>query len=218
MSLKKIVESGNVNFVKWILEEFDVDTSRVVLHDLCKLCSVGMLELLVAHGVDVNKFHDGETAFHAAIRVRFTNPIGILYDHANVNLTTSNGETPLYLSVITHNFGLMRRLLDDPRIDVNVKDNVGDTILHDVCRRQLINLIKVFLERDDIDVNAQNDDGETPLMTACCSGNVSIAETLLTRTDINPTLIDNNGKTIHEYIVDTNSEYLMTLLQAVLAN
>lgn len=216
MSLQKIIESGNIKFVRWILEEFKPDTSAVVLHNLCRAGKSKMIELLIAHGVDVDKYHNGETAFHVAVKVRSTNCAEVLYDHVNINLKTRLGETALSLAL--HGYtSFARRLLNDPRVDINAKDNCGDTILHDICWKNYSSLINIIFGRADININAQNSLGETPLMVACSYNNVSAAEALLTRDDIDLTLTDNKGGTIHEYIALTGSEYFMTLFRAVQA-
>ena len=65
----------------------------------------------------------------------------------------------------------------DPRI-VNMKDNHGDTPLHEACIRGNVEIVKELLNQD-ADPDAENNDGVNPLGTACMGNYVEVVKAIL---------------------------------------
>lgn len=63
-------------------------------------------------------------------------------------------------------------------IDVNARNDKGDTALICACSQNRVACVKLLLEAG-ADVNAQNDKGETALICACCLGNEACIKLLL---------------------------------------
>lgn len=162
MSLQKIVDSGNDEFIKWIIEEFDPDTSALFLHGVCKNYDTATLKILVERVSDVDRFLHGETAFHVSIRLRCKQCSYILFDYVDKNLATDTGESPLHLAVAQYNIGLLHALLSNRDVNVNVQNANGDTALHYCCRYDDSMPLAFLLSHPNIKTNIRNKNDMTP--------------------------------------------------------
>lgn len=68
----------------------------------------------------------------------------------------------LLTSVKSNNMGRLNYALSDPDVDINTRDNDGNTSLHYAARLAEIKLVKVLVN-DGIDVNSRNRYGDTAL-------------------------------------------------------
>jgi NTE family protein len=88
---------------------------------------------------------------------------------APVNVQGRNGVTQLHTAVLDEDVEKIKELLQDPRIDVNIQDDNGDTPLHlTLCARypspsHRKEMFQLLIEHPDIDVNIQNKVGDTPV-------------------------------------------------------
>lgn len=202
MSLQKIIDSGNVEFVRWILDEFNPDTTELTVHHLCVNNRFEMVELLIRYVDNVDKIYHGYTAFQVALRTNSIECANILYDHANINLRDDYDCSPLGTTIIYHQKDMFAKLIDDPRLDINVQDKNGNTILHDICCWALdskLEMLKLILDKFAFDINLQNNNGFTLLICACKAGSEDYAKFLLKRDDVDVLLTDSNGHTAKDW-------------------
>ncbi|CAG0903897.1 unnamed protein product [Cyprideis torosa] len=71
-----------------------------------------------------------------------------------------------------------KRLIQDGAVDVDWKDQWGDTLLHIAADKGQSSIVKLLLQKG-FDVNKGNDEGDTPLFFAVRSGSLECVEVLL---------------------------------------
>jgi ankyrin repeat protein len=136
----------------------------------------------------------------------------------DVNVTNSEGYTPLHLAVHPKcKMVLMKKILAKTNSE-NVNkpiDEYGQTALHLAIYNQSEFAVKELLKRDDVDVNVKNNNNGTALHYACCRKNIPIdlfTKILEKSTDINAK--DENGCTaLHLAIALENRTAVEELLK-----
>ncbi len=98
-------------------------------------------------------------------------------------------------SIRTNSLDSMEKLLKLPGLDINVKDNVGDTALLLAAKSGHKKVIELLLKYPGIDVNAKNTSGETALISAVRSGSKEIVEFLLKQPGVDVNTKSNTGVT-----------------------
>ncbi len=144
----------------------------------------------------VNKSSDsyyfGETALSYAIKVNNEVAVKYLLDYgADVNVKNNNDEAPLLTllrsetnleSFFTLNdnvrLNILKELLKQPKIDLNVKDNDGNTPLFFAIKTNNTRAMKRLLKLG-ADVNAKNNNGDTPLICAVKKRNIDMVKHLI---------------------------------------
>lgn len=112
-------------------------------------------------------------------------------------------------------------MLIEEILDMNAKNDYGESLLHAACRWKKLELVKFLLARgekyrtkmvvsvllgDEVfykkvvsnaiaDINSLNNDGMTPLHCACCFGSVELVVLLLEMPEINLNIQDKCGNT-----------------------
>ena len=104
----------------------------------------------------------------------------------NLNMQTLKSNTILYKVCEKGDYTTLDLLLtkSDINIDVNLKNEIGDTPLHVACANGHSRVVDLLTKSDiDIDVNLKNEIGDTPLHVACANGHSRVVD-LLTKSDI----------------------------------
>jgi hypothetical protein len=141
----------------------------------------------------------------------------------NNNNYSHNGQSKKMLSIIN-------LLLDNPKIDPNLKDRFGITPLHEAIFKytptnNMFSIIKSLVKNNKIDVNVKNNVGNTPLVFAINKytndiDTMRIIELLLDNgADINLTS-NSNSSLLHEvvqkYINDNNNNNMFRVVEYLL--
>lgn len=144
-TVKFLIEKGaNVNFVD--------DRGRTALHEAAARGELEVVRVLVNMGVDVNvRDNDGNTALHILSSDRS------LYDWRRQ-----------IRAIDTDSFDRRENRLIEwflkNGVDVNARNNDGDTALHEAAFRGRPGVVKALLEKGmNIDINAQDKEGRTGL-------------------------------------------------------
>ncbi|KAK7094581.1 uncharacterized protein [Littorina saxatilis] len=202
--------------VAQLLLQFRADintTSReghTPLHMARTQSNTDIVRLLVANRADVNVTNtNNNTPLHCACYGNKANNVRLLLDHgADVNVQNKHGETALHVACWFCNTDVVRLLLgckdavsvsDDEgkspstvmcepsaKVDINMKDNKGETALYKACEAGHIGAVRLLLQQENIDVNAASDGSWSPLLMVCIVGPTDIAQLhLLHKADVN---------------------------------
>ena len=128
------------------------------------------------------------TLLHWAADFRLAGMVAILLNRPgiNVNILDECGLTPLGIAIDGAVIEVIDLLLEDPRIDINIKGDNGQGYLHHIVlleNKELLPVFKKILNHPNIDVNTKTDQGSTPLHYAC-TRNHEFVQLLLEREDI----------------------------------
>ena len=106
----------------------------------------------------------------------------------------SKDSTPLVVAIDKGFNDILKYLLKQDNINVNLQDNLGLTPLGAACKNKRFEIVKILSQRQDIDVNALSK-GSTPLVNAVYGGCINIVKHLLKQDKIQVNLCDDTGQT-----------------------
>ena len=152
-AIAKAVKQGNNHIVKLLLSTDKVEVNATLLRQAIWEGNEETVRLLIDHNkFDVNAIED----------VRYRN------------------STALFCAARNRRKGVMKLLLGTEDVDVNAKDEEGNTALQEATRRGYCDVVEVMLTSEKVDVNAKDDDGNTALHEAASRGYSDIVEVMLT--------------------------------------
>jgi len=95
-----------------------------------------------------------------------------------INKVDIKGETLLcYCSKMGYET-LVKIILENPEVDVNLGNDCNTTPLINACMNEHLNIIKLLLDMPKIDINLSDEFGMTPLASATITGNKEIIDIL----------------------------------------
>ena len=142
--------------------------------------SVAMLELLVAHGADVNLAWRGQTPLHRAAMEGDVRRIDYLLAHgANIEARGISGQTPLYVAAETGHLNSMKSLLGHGAV-LDVQNSVGWTPLYEAVAYGHADVVE-FLLNSGKSPDGITPGGFSPLHIAALHGQAAMATLLLSR-------------------------------------
>ena len=138
------------------------------LHEACKS---GILEFVIylieERKCDLNsKNPAGEIPLHIACRLGYSSLTQMLCTSQNVNITSSNGSSPLHIACDNERKDIVIFLIQQMHARCNIQDENGELPLHIACRK--LTLTEVMLLSDDCDVNTVSHKRERPFDIAVC--------------------------------------------------
>ncbi|KAG5982843.1 hypothetical protein E4U55_001250 [Claviceps digitariae] len=142
--------------------------------------NIDMIDLLLAHGADVNATDDdGWSALLHAARHRRRDAVEALLCHgADHSATNRFGSTALHLASIEGNVDIVNLLLTSGA-DYTIGDKSGWSPMHMAARANRSNVVELFLRIPRIDINVQDHNGRTPFYHAVMRGHVDVVNVFL---------------------------------------
>ena len=129
--------------------------------------NIGVVQLLLEHGVDVEAPWRSDTVLHIAAGRKHTAMVQLLLDHnADVHARSRRGLTALGIAAgMDGSEGIIQMLLDRGA-DIEDKSlNESETPLHTAARLGSLDNVRALIEKG-ADIDARNSNGETPLIRA----------------------------------------------------
>ena len=152
------------------------------LHNAASHNRWGCLKLLLNHkGVQVNAVaKNGATALNVSASEGYIECVRLLLGIRDVDLNhKSCGWSPLNAAVERAHPVIVNALLGNSGVDVNTRNNIGETPLHNAAYSGVLGCTKFLLEAPGIDLNAVSNSGHTPLNMAAHSGSFLCLKALL---------------------------------------
>lgn len=126
----------------------------------------------------------------------------LLARHADPNAQDMSGMTPLLVACEQGFLKIAKRLLDNPRVEIDHRECAGATALWMAAQKGHDVLVHLLLSQN-ADPNATDGQRKTPLLAAAEHGHLACVEALLPSThDVN--LPDKFGKTAIQYACEKN--------------
>ncbi|NGX49248.1 MAG: hypothetical protein K940chlam5_00844 [Candidatus Anoxychlamydiales bacterium] len=148
-------------------------------------------ELLQQEDIDVNAKNEFDrSALTYASREGHLKIVQILLQQKGIEISIE----ALIIALRAGHLEIAQELLQTD-IDVNEKDNYGDTALSCASDDGHLKIVEILLQRDNIDFNVKNSFEATPLILASRSGYLEIVELLLKQEKIDITVKDSEGNT-----------------------
>jgi uncharacterized protein len=138
------------------------DLCGSALHAAARIGNSEAAILLLAKNAPTNnRDRNGFTPLLLAVFENYSNFVDVLH----VNLGAVNGATPLSIAASRGYDTIARKLLSRQDIDVNSRDDIGNTPLTEAARAQKTAIASLLLKRG-AQVNIRNQMGMTPLFYA----------------------------------------------------
>ena len=132
----------------------------------------------------------------------------------NVNATLNKNGFPVLFKACEDPFMLNLFLSRGKEININCTHlNTGETPLMWCSFFGLVDSARTLCDRTDIDVNKQNKKGQTAIMIAAISGHTDVVRILLSTPSIDLNIVDSEGKSIANHVVESNSPGAIKCLQ-----
>lgn len=164
--------NGNLDVVKYLIEHGaninqENGPKMRAIHYAADKGQSDVIKYLLSQGdIDANaKNCDGQTALYRAIEVNKEDAVMAFIDSAKVNIEDENFSI-LHISACRGWANVMRRLLESPNIDINKKNEFGNTPVYDACYNKMKGIVDILLEDPRIKINEKNSNRRTVLDTA----------------------------------------------------
>jgi ankyrin repeat protein len=178
---------GNLVAVKLLLENgAEVNSGshgnrRRALHIAATHGDVEIARLLLEKGADVNVKVGGYgyTPLLLAVQEGSIGVLKVLLEHG-VDINAKGYDMTALVCAAQHEqWEIVRMLLQEDDIDINLKSTDGKTLLSSVIENGEMEVLEILLERDDVEIDSKEDDGSTPLLLAAYHARKDMVERLL---------------------------------------
>ncbi|KAK8235219.1 hypothetical protein HDK90DRAFT_236789 [Phyllosticta capitalensis] len=217
---------GHITAVKCLLECSTVDPNRpcrlgkTAFHCAADKGNSQVLRALLDSNTVNSNFQDcwGRTALHWSLEFNCLPDDTIQYWLASpqVDLNVQDQEGTTAIQKMIQNFTYRQKLLEFDwihRIDPNIRDRYGKTLLHSAVFYCLIPLVKALLDAKDIDPHIRDSFGDPPIFELCRTQDLGKGDIRRMLEVMDPRVKNERGQTLLHRAVH---EEEMTLIRALI--
>ncbi|XP_062606075.1 serine/threonine-protein phosphatase 6 regulatory ankyrin repeat subunit A-like [Saccostrea cucullata] len=168
-----------------------------VLHLACNEGSVETVSFLIEKGLDLNALtNDGESMLYiACLKGKFEVCEYLVENYPHLlDVKDKSSNTVLHAAAWRSNVQIVK-LLIEKKMDKNIIQEEGETILHQCCLWGKIEMCEYLVNNFSDLLEIMDNEGWTALHSACCGGSVEIVSFLIEKgMDINT--LSNDGRSI----------------------
>lgn len=137
MSLAKIIQSGNVEFVKWILYEYNHEIDVDVLRRLINQDALEMFRVVIKRCSNINQRDlSGKSLLRHALTSWDDRFFGCILKHPMIDL--SNVDEIIKWCCLTDERSCLAKLLACPKLDDSVRNRFGTHLTLDAYMRSVL--------------------------------------------------------------------------------
>ncbi|XP_046567525.1 serine/threonine-protein phosphatase 6 regulatory ankyrin repeat subunit C-like [Haliotis rubra] len=173
-------------------------TNNADLYGACYSGSVDeVTRILRRDGVDINtRWSNGRTPVMAAADGQHVDVFKLLRRKgADLSVVDEDNNTILHIACVRNNLKIVKLILSEGNIDINVKGKRGLTPVMLAARHGCKHVYLELVNNKHCDMRLVGDDGDNLLHLACLKGHLFIAEDLLSRRIFNINCRGNLGRT-----------------------
>ena len=139
-----------------------------MLHLAVKYDNVGLAEALLRHNANINAFYRGKTPLMRALKYSSAGVRELLLNHRDLDINVQNQarESALWYTIHYGTFSTVKRVLEQPNVQVDVKHKHGRTALHLAVFAGRIGFVHLLLSSGS-EPDLQDDSGHSPWDWAC---------------------------------------------------
>lgn len=153
-----------------------------VLSDIQEGHIIDMLTFLLENGFSVNRRNQaGETALMIAVKRNSLSIVDFLLSvGSDPTINNLDGVSLLMASFKTNNKPLIQRLISIDEINIEIKDNNNNSLLHYAAAEGQLDFVKIFTGMK-ANIHDENNFGETPIFPASRNGHLEIVNFLISK-------------------------------------
>ena len=179
-------------------------TVKELLLFSCVRDDLDSVRALLRLGADVN-WRDGQdvAGLHLATSNNSEEMLDLLLTYVNidVNVTESNGLTPLMMACLFDQERFVRKLCRVETILVDREDGRGQTALHQAVVGARLDCVRVLLQAG-AGLTVRTRDGSCPLTLALREGHADVLQILLSVPDLDLSVTDGGGRNVGQIAVE----------------
>ncbi|ETW02556.1 hypothetical protein H310_06038 [Aphanomyces invadans] len=211
---------GHVEVAKLLLDHPAIDISLQASDDataLVEACAAGKVEvvrLMLQYPAIQRHIEENKESLVAWIVGTNNTQMDVVQELLQQPIFYKGGMS-LLVAATTGQVEVVRTLLAQHDIQVNVQDDLGISALMLACDGGHLEIVRLLLAHPDIDVNEQDAEGMTPLMSAVMSDQVDVVQALLDHPNVDCNIKDKeNGATPLMVAAQEGQEAIAQLLVA----
>uniref|UniRef100_A0A6P7H0Z0 Uncharacterized protein LOC114343091 n=1 Tax=Diabrotica virgifera virgifera TaxID=50390 RepID=A0A6P7H0Z0_DIAVI len=179
--------------------------------------SVDFLKFLTReYNIDLNFCSEnGNTIGHYAARYHSLNAIKCLKEQgANLSISNNKKQTLVHVAAQVCAFNVLRYLVEDCKMDVNVSDVDGNLPVHRVVEFGRVDIL-MYLKEKGANLSISNNKKHTLVHEAAQSGNLEVLQYLVEDCKIDVSVFDDDGNLPAHLAASNNKVWILRYLKSI---